>query len=201
MIPLTRSINLARRPGFKNLFIKNDGLNPSGSFKDRASFVVVAHCMERRLQQICVASSGNAGGIVAPIEPIAKENDMKEPGWYSMRKAYRCRKYVGGDYIGVWESVTLDIVGDSGSETMHIKLADHPCGESELTKLLYDGLLRRMTDLYGEAAMTMPATKKEWFSVRQKASSRQGLDVVCFSFKLFPLPLMHVVNFQGRNCV
>jgi len=140
-------------------------------------------------------------GVSAPIEPIAKENDMKEPGWYSMRKAYRCRKYVGGDYIGVWESVTLDIVGDSGSETMHIKLADHPCGESELTKLLYDELLRRMTDLYGEAAMTMPATKKEWFSVRQKASSRQGLDVVCFSFKLFPLPLMHVLNFQGRNCV
>jgi threonine synthase len=65
MTPFTRSLNLGKRLGLRDLHIKNDGLNPSGSFKDRASFLVVAHCMERKIHQICAASTGNAGVSLA----------------------------------------------------------------------------------------------------------------------------------------
>ncbi len=65
MTPLTRAPNLGRKLGLENLYIKNDGLNPSGSLKDRASFVVVANCLEENVKQICAASTGNAGTSLA----------------------------------------------------------------------------------------------------------------------------------------
>jgi len=65
MTPLTRAPNLGRKLGLENLSIKNDGLNPSGSLKDRASFAVVAHCLEENVKQICAASTGNAGTSLA----------------------------------------------------------------------------------------------------------------------------------------
>ena len=61
MTPLTRAPNLGQSLGLERLYIKNDALNPSGSLKDRASFVVIAHCMEKNIRHVCTASSGNAG--------------------------------------------------------------------------------------------------------------------------------------------
>ena len=65
MTPLTRAPNLGQALGLQTLYIKNDGLNPSGSFKDRASFVVVAHCLEENIPHVCAASTGNAGVSLA----------------------------------------------------------------------------------------------------------------------------------------
>ena len=76
MTPFTRSLNLGKHLGLKNLHIKNDGLNPSGSFKDRASFLVVAHCMERKIHQICAASTGNAGVSLACMAASAQVQTM-----------------------------------------------------------------------------------------------------------------------------
>ncbi len=76
MTPLSRSMNLGKRLGLENLFIKNDGLNPSGSFKDRASFVVVAHCVEKKYRQICAASTGNAGASLACMAAAAQVETM-----------------------------------------------------------------------------------------------------------------------------
>ena len=39
--PLVKSYNLSKELGLKELYIKDDGLNPSGSSKDRASGVAV----------------------------------------------------------------------------------------------------------------------------------------------------------------
>jgi threonine synthase len=76
MTPFTRSQNLGRYLGLKDLYIKNDGLNPSGSFKDRASFLVVAHCIERKIHQICAASTGNAGVSLACMAASAQVQTM-----------------------------------------------------------------------------------------------------------------------------
>jgi threonine synthase len=76
MTPLTRSLNLGKHLGLQNLHIKNDGLNPSGSFKDRASFLVVAHCMEKEIHQICAASTGNAGVSLACMAASAQVQTM-----------------------------------------------------------------------------------------------------------------------------
>lgn len=76
MTPLINSVSLGKRLGLRNLYIKNDGLNPSGSFKDRASLLVVAHCLEKNIKQICVASTGNAGVSLACMAASAKVETM-----------------------------------------------------------------------------------------------------------------------------
>ena len=50
-----------------HLWLKDDGLNPTGSLKDRASAVVVAKAKELGVEVITAASSGNAGAALAGL--------------------------------------------------------------------------------------------------------------------------------------
>ncbi len=63
--PLSSPLRLIMRTGFKNLKIKNDGANPSGSFKDRASQLVAAQAIHFGEKTIALASTGNAGSAMA----------------------------------------------------------------------------------------------------------------------------------------
>ena len=63
--PLTHSQRLARSIGIEKLYIKDDGRNPSGSLKDRASAVVVARALEKGLSTVATASTGNAAAALA----------------------------------------------------------------------------------------------------------------------------------------
>lgn len=53
--------------GIKNLYLKFDGLNPSGSFKDRASALMVAEAKRRGIKEIVTASTGNAASSLAAL--------------------------------------------------------------------------------------------------------------------------------------
>ncbi|HPS38556.1 MAG TPA: threonine synthase [Candidatus Cloacimonadota bacterium] len=48
-----------------NLWLKNDSLNPSGSFKDRASQLVVAEAIRLGIKEIVCASTGNAASSLS----------------------------------------------------------------------------------------------------------------------------------------
>lgn len=63
--PLLRSRRLADDLGLGALWMKDDGRNPTASFKDRASAVVVARAMEIGAQTVITASTGNAGAALA----------------------------------------------------------------------------------------------------------------------------------------
>ena len=69
--PLWEPANLRQKTGFKNLFIKDDGLNPTSSFKDRASFLVSAFAKKFNINDISLASTGNAGSSMAGIGAAA----------------------------------------------------------------------------------------------------------------------------------
>ncbi|WP_394846139.1 threonine synthase [Pendulispora brunnea] len=62
--PLLRSSRLSRELGVE-LFVKDDSRNPSGSLKDRASALAVAHARFFRRDKIAVASTGNAAASLA----------------------------------------------------------------------------------------------------------------------------------------
>ena len=49
------------------LHLKDDSMNPTFSFKDRASSLVSAYAMEHNLGTIVAASTGNAGSSIAGI--------------------------------------------------------------------------------------------------------------------------------------
>ena len=65
--PLYHAERLGQQLGLSSLLVKDDGRNPSASFKDRASAVVVARAREIGAQVIVTASTGNAGAALAAM--------------------------------------------------------------------------------------------------------------------------------------
>lgn len=63
--PLYEAHNLEKVFGLKKLYIKDDGLNPSGSSKDRASGVAVLKAIEAGAKTIACSSTGNAASSCA----------------------------------------------------------------------------------------------------------------------------------------
>ncbi len=63
--PLYKYKNLADDFGIEEFYVKDDGRNPSASFKDRASAVVLARAVESEQKVICAASTGNAASSLA----------------------------------------------------------------------------------------------------------------------------------------
>jgi threonine synthase len=63
--PLHKSMGLAERLGLKNLYIKNDTVNPSFSFKDRPATVAVSKAIEFNLNAVGCPSTGNLAAATA----------------------------------------------------------------------------------------------------------------------------------------
>jgi threonine synthase len=65
--PLFRSQRLAEAVGLLDVLIKNDGLNPSGSLKDRASHLMVAEAIRLKENKVVTASTGNAACALSAL--------------------------------------------------------------------------------------------------------------------------------------
>jgi threonine synthase len=65
--PLVEAMNIAKLTGVKGLkvFCKIEGLNPSGSFKDRGMTMAVSKAVEKGAKKIICASTGNTSAAAA----------------------------------------------------------------------------------------------------------------------------------------
>lgn len=63
--PVFAPINLAHQLGIRRLWVKDESRNPTASFKDRASAVVVGRAREIGAEVVVTASTGNAGAALA----------------------------------------------------------------------------------------------------------------------------------------
>jgi len=63
--PLIRAYNLGKALGLRNLYVKNDCVNPSYSFKDRVVGVAVSKAREFGFDTVACASTGNLANSVA----------------------------------------------------------------------------------------------------------------------------------------
>ena len=72
--PLIKCKNLGEILGLKNLYIKNDSVNPTFSFKDRPANVAVSKAIEFGDKVIGCASTGNLAGAVAAQAAKARLN-------------------------------------------------------------------------------------------------------------------------------
>ena len=63
--PLYEASRLAKKLGLKKLYVKDDGLNPTASLKDRASAMAVAKAKEAGARTIACSSTGNAASSLA----------------------------------------------------------------------------------------------------------------------------------------
>lgn len=63
--PLFSPTRMAQDLGLQYLWVKDESRNPTASFKDRASAILVARAQEIRAEVIVTASTGNAGAALA----------------------------------------------------------------------------------------------------------------------------------------
>jgi threonine synthase len=69
--PLRRAARLGAKLGVPNLYLKDEGVNPTGSFKARGQAVAISMARELGLRKVAVPSAGNAGGAMAAYAALA----------------------------------------------------------------------------------------------------------------------------------
>jgi threonine synthase len=62
---MLQASSLGRRIGVPNLYIKDEGCNPTGSFKARGLSAAVSRAAELGARELAIPSAGNAGGATA----------------------------------------------------------------------------------------------------------------------------------------
>ena len=69
--PVFKITSLAAKHGLQNLWLKDESRNPTASFKDRASAIVVTRAQEIGAEVVVTASTGNAGAALAGMAAAA----------------------------------------------------------------------------------------------------------------------------------
>ncbi|MBI4893658.1 MAG: threonine synthase [Acidobacteria bacterium] len=69
--PLVRARNYAASIGAENLWVKDEGINPTGSFKARGLACCISMCHELRIKKVALGSAGNAASATAAYAAAA----------------------------------------------------------------------------------------------------------------------------------
>ena len=69
--PLLRTRRLGSRIGAECLWVKDEGLNPTGSFKARGLSCAVSMCVELGIKKVAIPSAGNAASAMAAYAAAA----------------------------------------------------------------------------------------------------------------------------------
>ena len=100
--PMLPALGLARELGLKRLLVKDEGRNPTGTFKDRGASVGVTRLRELGVRRVALASSGNAGAAWAI---------------YSARGGIECLSVLPDDVLGG----SLNQCVLSGADTLRVE--------------------------------------------------------------------------------
>ena len=71
MTPLVHTKRLGQRLGAEDLWVKDEGVNPTGSFKARGLSCAVSMCAELGVKKVAIPSAGNAAGAMAAYAAAA----------------------------------------------------------------------------------------------------------------------------------
>ncbi|MDH2901212.1 MAG: threonine synthase [archaeon] len=63
--PITRIERIGEKLGLKQLYVKDDGIIPTGTFKTRGMTTAISKVKELGISKVALASAGNAGGAAA----------------------------------------------------------------------------------------------------------------------------------------
>ncbi|MCB0571344.1 MAG: pyridoxal-phosphate dependent enzyme [Phaeodactylibacter sp.] len=109
--PLLRARNAEREMGFRQIYLKLEGGNPTGTQKDRIAFAQCADALRRGFEGISLATCGNYGVACALAAKYAGlESHIFIPAAYHTRRAVEMEKLgakiitVDGDYENAVEA-------------------------------------------------------------------------------------------------
>ena len=71
MTPLIKTQRLGAKLGAPKLWIKDEGVNPTGSFKARGLSCAISMCVELGIKKVAIPSAGNAAGAMAAYAAAA----------------------------------------------------------------------------------------------------------------------------------
>ncbi|HEX6897290.1 MAG TPA: threonine synthase [Bryobacteraceae bacterium] len=71
MTPLRKTERLGHRLGARNVWVKDEGINPTGSFKARGLSCAVSMCVELDIRKVAIPSAGNAASAMAAYAAAA----------------------------------------------------------------------------------------------------------------------------------
>ena len=71
MTPMVHTARLGDRLGAHDVWVKDEGLNPTGSFKARGLSCAVSMCVELGIRNIAIPSAGNAASALAAYAAAA----------------------------------------------------------------------------------------------------------------------------------
>lgn len=142
--PLLHATSLGKMYGMKNLYLKNETLNPSGTYKDRFATVAMTMAKADGVQQVAIGSAGNAAAAVAAYAAkagmecfiILPPGAVKERAWQNM--AY------GGHFIngigGVFDCVQMAEEGEElfGWKNMCTTMINNPIGCDGYKTIAYE---------------------------------------------------------------
>jgi len=74
--PLYSPLIIKNTLGLRDFWIKDEGRNPTGSFKDRASSIVISRAQEIHAEVIVTASTGNAGAALAGLSAAVGQRSV-----------------------------------------------------------------------------------------------------------------------------
>lgn len=74
--PLYAAPCLGEALGLREAWVKDDGANPTGSLKDRASTMVVARALEMGVKVVSTASTGNAAAALAGVGASVNHTEL-----------------------------------------------------------------------------------------------------------------------------
>jgi threonine synthase len=101
---------------FANVYIKDEGLNPTGSFKARGMSVAVSMAKHYGLKKLAAPSAGNAGGALAAYAAAAGiEAHIFMPKDVPMANRMEC------DYYGAHVTLVDGLISDCGRMVAELK--------------------------------------------------------------------------------
>ena len=71
MTPLIHTKRLGARLGASDVWVKDEGINPTGSFKARGLSCAISMCVELGVKRVAIPSAGNAAGAMAAYAAAA----------------------------------------------------------------------------------------------------------------------------------
>jgi threonine synthase len=71
MTPMLKAARLGATLGANDLWVKDEGVNPTGSFKARGLSCALSMCVELGISKVAIASAGNAGSALAAYAAAA----------------------------------------------------------------------------------------------------------------------------------
>ena len=107
--PLLQTTSLGRKIGVPKLYIKDEGLNPTGSFKARGMSVAISRAVELGASAIAIPSAGNAGGATAAYAARASL-----PAHIFMPKDVPQANYIECKVLGAHVELIDGLISDCG---------------------------------------------------------------------------------------